>query len=463
MPASKLRASIARIATFLADRFFRRADKRAFDAKVSEAVRTQMTQGLEAGLALWEDVRVRWPKRPAGYCGVIVCCRELKRFDHAAEILALARARFPHNTAVIAEAAQLAQRRDDWPRAIDYWEMIVEGRDTRPEYLLAYAFGLHILGREERLDAVIGLLETRFPGYPHAVALRAMRAMRREDWDEALTLWQEFRRLCPDDATGWDNYGKAYQARQFALLEQQGEGDDVELVNPEAIVVVEDEAARALLLGFESLGADCEFGLVQRRFGAEPLGLLRFNSVQLGGLLQALAHRFEDMGASEHTELMVLRNGEYFIRDRRFGLAMHTFLFKWNEDGDRLLAKFCRRVAFLKDKLLEDLAEGRKTFVFLSSTLRVEELLMLHAALRRLGDVALLHARPIGASMRGFPRGRPGEVVEIRPGLFVGYLGRPGRKANGDWDIAFDDWLAICRATARLRGDPARLAEAAVE
>jgi tetratricopeptide (TPR) repeat protein len=453
MTLSRLGASIAKIATFLADRTIRRADKRAYDAQLLEALATQVDGRLEEALALWENLRVRWPKRPAGYCGVIVCCRELKRFDRATEVLDLARARFPNNTAVIAEAAQLAQRRDDWPRAVEYWELIAGRPETRPEYLLTYAFGLFILGRDDRFAETLRLLETRFPDYPHAVALRAMRAMRQEDWDEALTLWSEFRRLCPDDAAGWDNYGKAYQAKQFALLEQQGGADEIEVVAPEAIVVVEDEAARALLLGFESLGSDCEFGLVQRRFGAEPLGLLRFNSVRLGGLLQALAHRFEGMGASEHTELMAQPNGEYYIRDRRWGLAMHTFLFKWNEDADRLLAKFRRRVAFLKDKLLEDFAEARKTFVFLSATLRFDELLMLHAALRRLGDVSLLHVRPIGASMQDFAEGRPGEVVEIRPGLYVGYLSRPGRKANGDWDIAFDEWLAICRATARLRGD----------
>lgn len=463
MALSKLGASLARIATLVAERTIRRGDKRAFDAQVAEALKAQMAGRLEEALALWEIARARWPRKPVGYCGVIVCARELRRFSYAAEIVALAHSRFPGNTAVIAEDAQLAQRRDDWPRAVELWERIARRPDTRPEYLQTYAFGLFVLGRDDRLEEAIGLLQMRFPDYPQSIALRAMLATRREDWDEALTLWREFRQLYPEDVAGWENYGKAYQAKQFALLERQGEGADVEVVNPEAITVVEDEAARALLLDFESLGSDCEFGLVQRRFGAEPLGLLRFNSVQLGGLLQALAHRFEDMGAPEHTELAVLPNGEYFIRDRRFGLAMHTFLFKWNEDADRLHAKFCRRVAFLKDKLLEDLAEARKTFVFLSSTLQFDELLMLHAALRRLGDVALLHARPIGADKLGFDEGRPGEVVEIRPGLFVGYLSRPGRNANGDWDIAFDEWLALCRATTLMRGAKPRVAEAPVE
>jgi len=36
---------------------------------------------------------------------------------------------------------------------------------------------------------------------------------------------------------------------------------------------------RDLVLQFESIGDNCELGLVQRRAGSEPLGLLRFARV----------------------------------------------------------------------------------------------------------------------------------------------------------------------------------------
>ena len=54
----------------------------------------------------------------------------------------------------------------------------------------------------------------------------------------------------------------------------------------------------ALMLDFESLGENCEFGLVQRRCGIEPLGLLRFSSTPLPPLLHALRERFAGMGAA---------------------------------------------------------------------------------------------------------------------------------------------------------------------
>ena len=36
-----------------------------------------------------------------------------------------------------------------------------------------------------------------------------------------------------------------------------------------------------MLLEFESLGDNCEFGLVQRHFGAEPISLLRFAGFEI--------------------------------------------------------------------------------------------------------------------------------------------------------------------------------------
>ena len=49
---------------------------------------------------------------------------------------------------------------------------------------------------------------------------------------------------------------------------------------------------RDLMMGFESLGDDCEFGFAQRGSGAEPLSLLRFGGIRLHRLHEALETRF---------------------------------------------------------------------------------------------------------------------------------------------------------------------------
>ncbi len=320
--------------------------------------------------------------------------------------------------------------------------------------MYSYAHALFVLSRFDELDQFMKSAPWRFRRRRGFLAMSAMRAASLQRWDEALAMWGEFRRRYPRDRNGWENYGRTLHARDLALAGDRPAGEQdvsaaVEQRAPQKIEVVADEAARSLLLGFESLGENCEFGLVQRRFGAEPLGLLRFNNVPLGGLLTALANRLQDMGEPTTTELVPFMN-EYFVQDRRWGLAMHTFIFVGQQDPDILYGKLCRRIAYLKDKLLSDLADAKKVFVYTGQSLTMEGLHALHAALKTFGPVKLLHARVITADAAGFPDGRAGEVVSIDRGLFVGYLRRPGVTAGNDWDIAFEDWLAICRKVRSL-------------
>ena len=138
-------------------------------------------------------------------------------------------------------------------------------------------------------------------------------------------------------------------------------------------VLAPDQAAAGdplaeLMLRFEGLGGSCEFGLMQRHFGAEPLGLLRWVSIGMRPLRTALDRSFEGVGEAEHTGLKVNRErGEYYTADPRNGMVMHTFIAAGSQDEDVLLARLCRRLQFLRRKLLDDLADGAKIFVFKAS------------------------------------------------------------------------------------------------
>ncbi len=70
------------------------------------------------------------------------------------------------------------------------------------------------------------------------------------------------------------------------------------------IVNIETELAEhELVLQFESLGDNCELGLVQRKLGAEPLGMFRFAGAPLGHLLCAMRSRFEGMADPAHVRV----------------------------------------------------------------------------------------------------------------------------------------------------------------
>ena len=85
-------------------------------------------------------------------------------------------------------------------------------------------------------------------------------------------------------------------------------------------------------MGFESLGENCELGFVQRHFGAEPIGLLRWAGISLDKLRHGLATAFDRVGTEAMTEMHVNpSNQEYFTTDKVYGLNMHTFILRDEE------------------------------------------------------------------------------------------------------------------------------------
>jgi tetratricopeptide (TPR) repeat protein len=398
------------------------------------------------GIALgcWQEVLEWAPRWPRAYCMVAALAREIGNLPLCEEVVEKGLQLFPHTDAMVVEAAELARRRGQWERSVELWGRIVDRPHADPQWLKCHAHDLMVLGQFDLLDVLLPSYRTRFPRHRGLLGVQGMVASARGDHDRALAIWTDYRKLYPNDAVGWDHYGRAYQARELDRLGEREGRRPAEEAAPARIEVVADEGARQLLLGFESIGSNCEFGLTQRRFGAEPLGLLRFNHVPYGSLVSAAMRRFEGMGDPENTKLGTL-NDEFFVEDRRWHLAMHTWVFREQVNEAQFYEKMCRRVVYLRQKLLEDFAEARKVFVFLDSKVSIEDIKTLHAILRTMGNAVLLHVRSLAAEQGGFPAGERGKVEEIAPDLFVGFLSREGVLPNGIWDILFDEWTGICR------------------
>ena len=83
---------------------------------------------------------------------------------------------------------------------------------------------------------------------------------------------------------------------------------------------------------------------------------------------------------------------------------------------EKLFPQLCRRLTFLRQKMIGDLRAGEKIFVYknMFRNLTDAELDRFHAAMRRYGDNTLLIIR---YSEPGPP---DGTVVWDRPGLLVG-------------------------------------------
>ena len=228
-----------------------------------------------------------------------------------------------------------------------------------------------------------------------------------------------------------------------AHLQEQGV---VPVGLPVNVGEVQDDAARALLASFQSLGDDCEFGLVQRRYGAEHLALLRGVTLAPETLLALLHARLEGLGDPAHTEIYTAPWGELMAHDQRYGIRMHSFVQAAGVDQARFKLNHCRRMDFLRTKMLEELALGEKLFVFNGGAAMTDDVAAaLQEALRRYGPARLLAVGLAGAEPSGTVRVRSG-------GLLRGSLARRGKTSTPGghrWDIDFAAWVRLC-GTARL-------------
>jgi len=217
-------------------------------------------------------------------------------------------------------------------------------------------------------------------------------------------------------------------------------------VGPAEIAADTGMPAAQFMMQFESLGDNCEFGLVQRRCGAEPLSLLRFSNIGLRDLVLALESRFEGLGALDTLRYWTddSPRREYVLRDSRYSLTFHTFLYHGDVDESRLLQQQAARLTLLRRKLLEDLANGEKIFVIKrNDPAREEEIVALYAALNLYGRNTLLWVVPADE------RHKPGAVERVLPGLLKGRIDRFAPYENAH-DLSFEPWLRLCLQARRI-------------
>ena len=208
-----------------------------------------------------------------------------------------------------------------------------------------------------------------------------------------------------------------------------------------------------LMLAFEALGDNCEFGLVQRQAGAEPLGLLRFAGFfvpvedRLQRLLRALDCGFEGLGRVETVRVEAAGaegRREYLVHDSAFELLYHTFQAEGRIDPETLRALEAKKLGFLRRKFFNDLATGEKILVWKSNLSQAEdEIDQLAERLRRFGPNTLLWVAAADAD-------HAAGTAEIgRAGLLKGYVERFAPYDDAT-DIAYDSWFAMCEKARRL-------------
>lgn len=205
---------------------------------------------------------------------------------------------------------------------------------------------------------------------------------------------------------------------------------------------------RQLVSQFHSVGDNCEFGVVQRQCGAEPLNLLRFASTDIAHLLRGLATQFAGLSdaANMSHRLGGERDGhrEFVMWQTTYDLVYHTFKYQNETDIDTLLAAERQKLALQLRMFVEDLEDAEKIFVIKrNDPLALGEVIPVWRGMRAYGDNTLLYVVPAGSDHV------PGSVEWKAPGLLCGYMDRfaPYEDAH---DTSIQCWLSICRNALAL-------------
>jgi hypothetical protein len=213
----------------------------------------------------------------------------------------------------------------------------------------------------------------------------------------------------------------------------------------------EPRTMRTIMGLFQSLGDNCEFGLIQRWAEQEPLDLLRF-----AGFLIPVEHRLQQTikaltegfaGLGDPASVMCELHGEnypreFMILETRWQLFYHTGTHEGGADPEVLRLQQTKTLQFKRRKLFEDLESAHQVFVWKSNLPTPErDVRALVACLRHYGPNLLLW---VNLADHNHPDG----LVEYAgDGLLKGYVARfaPYDAAG---DIEFSSWHAVCRNAA---------------
>jgi hypothetical protein len=206
-------------------------------------------------------------------------------------------------------------------------------------------------------------------------------------------------------------------------------------VDPNAASVLNDGD---LMLQFESIGDNCELGLVQRLAGAEPLGLLRFAGVPLRNLLRGLNARFANIADPGHIRISP-ENGEYMVKLTKYDFTYHAHVKIGDMEPEALHQQQCRTVGFLARKLMSELESPTKILVFRQNEpLSGSDLVDLRIALSGYGPSILLWVQ------KAIPGHPPGSVEVADERMMVGYVRRLAERDRVP-DLDFTSWIQVLR------------------
>ena len=212
-----------------------------------------------------------------------------------------------------------------------------------------------------------------------------------------------------------------------------------------APVLPMDEArcdAAGFLQHFQSLGDDCEFGIVQREAGIEPLGLFRFSRIPMENIIRGFHNGFAGIAEPENFEIVEYKDNpghDFMGRERKFGMLYHTHRLPGQIDPAMLKTQEMQRLRFMARKIMEDASLPDQIFVVKRKQRPiVAEIARLVMALQACGPAHLLW---VCEAYNGIP---PGTAERVTDRLIVAYVDRIDVAPLKE--VSVESWITACRA-----------------
>jgi tetratricopeptide (TPR) repeat protein len=149
-----------------------------------------------------EVLRRKFPRVPEGYTIAADCLAGLGRQKEAEDLIDQAARRFPNNFDIAVAHARYAERRKDWPQALNRWSAIQERFD---HFLgpVGMAQSLREMGRSAEAREAATEAFDRFPKSPWPGVELARIATVEKDLPRAAECWEIVRERFPDFAVAY--------------------------------------------------------------------------------------------------------------------------------------------------------------------------------------------------------------------------------------------------------------------
>lgn len=397
----------------------------------------------EVSVAVDAARRRAWPEAVANWCAILgsrpgdrlanmglsEALAALGAGRAAAAVIEDALTQHPDDPHLLRSMGQTAERGRDFSRAVRAWRRLAEVSPDEAYPLAALCRNIRDGGDPDTAAAMLADARRRFPDSADIMVQSAVTAFARQDWAEARDRWTDVLRLMPTHPAAAERVAQCDAHLTAGLAAGLAAGPTVpplsrQKIEPGSLRRPTTPERTAIFNDVVNLGENCEVGLLQREYAAEPLGLLRWARTPTRNFAGALEERFAGFGDPAYTELFTL-DGRWFELNTRYAIRSHTAVLVPGSDRAVVLQRQCRKQRKLAELLVHQMATSSKLFVLQAERLSDGDIERVARGLRAIGPATALFIRVTEADA---PVGR---IDEVADGILVGSIDRLSSSETG--------------------------------